>query len=415
MVNSKISGFYRLDVKKRLEVVAKEAGLSDSEVTILNEGLSIRQADGMIENVIGMTQYPIGVAVNFLINGKDYLIPMATEEPSVVAAASNAAKIARAGGGFKTTSTEPVMISQIQVTDCDAKAGKKAVDSAKEKIIELANSRDPTLVKFGGGCRNIESGIIKTSAGEMLIVHLEVDVRDAMGANAVNTMAEACAPLIEEMTGGKVLLRILSNYAVKRIVTAKAVFPKEELGGAEVVDAIISAYAFADADVYRAVTHNKGVMNGITAVVAATGNDTRAVEAGAHAYASMSGSYKPLTKYSKNSAGDLVGEIEMPLAVGLVGGATKTHPVAKTCVKILGVKTAQELAQVTASVGLAQNLAALKALATEGIQRGHMRLHAKNIAIQAGAKPGEIEDVVRQMVLEKDVRVDRAKEILSKK
>lgn len=412
MVNSRISGLYKLGVGERLEKILSQANLDDKEKKLIEEGLSISQADAMVENVGGLFSLPLGFATNFTVNGKDYLMPMATEEPSVVAAASNAAKMARSAGGFTAKATDPIMISQIQVTGCDAQEGAEEVLAEKDSLIELANLQDRTLVKYGGGCRDIEARIIKSRSGEMLIIHLLVDVRDAMGANAVNTMAEALAPKIEELTGGKVYLRILSNYAVHRTVKAKAVFMAEALGGPEVVDGVINAWAFADADVYRAVTHNKGVMNGCTAVVMATGNDTRAVESGAHSYAAKSGVYKPLTKYSKNSDGDLVGEIELPMAVGLVGGATKTHPTARACVKILGVKTAGELAEAIASVGLAQNLAALRALATEGIQRGHMSLHAKNIAIQAGAKGDDVARLSKQMVEEGKVTVDRAKEIL---
>lgn len=412
--SSSITGFYKLSVEERLQKLKDFAGLSDDEVKTLKEtGLKIEQANRMIENVVGTLETPLGVATNFRINSREYLIPMAIEEPSVVAAASNAAKMSLAGGGFRTSSTEPVMIGQIQVTDVkDALKKAAAVDSRKKELIELANKQDPVLVKFGGGARDVQARVIKTSAGDMLIVHLLVDVRDAMGANAVNTMCEKVAPLVEEITGGRVCLRIISNYAVHRLARAEAVFTKEALGGEDVVDGILKAYAFAEADVFRAVTHNKGVMNGITAVVLASGNDTRAIEAGAHAYASKSGVYKPLTLYSKDKDGNLVGRIELPMALGLVGGATAVHPVAKIVVKILEVRTACELSEVVAAVGLAQNLAALKALATEGIQRGHMSLHARNIAVTAGAVGGEVDKVAELMVKEKNVRMDRAKTIL---
>lgn len=412
---SQISGFYKLPPEERLKIVKEFANLGDGEVKAIQStgALAIEQVDRMIENVIGTFDVPLGIATNFLINGKDYLIPMAIEEPSVVAAASNSAKMARVKGGFEASSTEPVMIGQIQLVDVeDVTKAKEEIQSKKEEILELANQQDPILVKFGGGAKDIDVKVIDTIKGPMAIIHLLVDCRDAMGANAVNTMAEAVSPLIEEITGGKALLRIISNLAVFRLARARAVFSKDAIGGEEVVDGIINAYAFAAADPYRCATHNKGIMNGITAVVLATGNDTRAIEAGAHSYAAFRGEYKPLTSYEKNKDRDLVGSIEIPMAVGLIGGATAIHPVAKANVKILGVKTASELGEVMAAVGLAQNFAALRALATEGIQRGHMSLHARNIAQMAGAKENEIDRVVERLVAERKVRVDRAKEIL---
>jgi hydroxymethylglutaryl-CoA reductase len=412
---SRISGFYKLSPEERLKIVKEFAGLSDEEANaIKNTGcLQVEQVDRMIENVIGVMEVPLGIAVNFLINGKDYLIPMAIEEPSVVAAASNAARIARVKGGFKTESTEPIMIGQIQLTGiADPVEAKRRIFDRKSEILDLANKQDPILVKLGGGAKDLEVNIVETTEGSMVIVHLLVDCRDAMGANAVNTMAEAVASLIEEITGGKVFLRIISNLAVYRLARAEAVFSKDALGGEEVVDGILKAYAFAAADPYRCATHNKGIMNGITAITLATGNDTRAIEAGAHAYAAFRGGYKPLTTYTKNEDGDLVGKIEIPVAVGTVGGATAVHPVAKANLKILGVKSARELGEIMAAVGLAQNLAALRALATEGIQRGHMALHARNIAVMAGAKGDMIDKVVERLVEEKRVRLDRAKEIL---
>lgn len=412
---SQISGFYKLTPDERLKIIKEFANLGDGEVKAIQStgALAIEQVDRMIENVIGTFDVPLGIATNFLINGKDYLIPMAIEEPSVVAAASNSAKMARVKGGFEASSTEPVMIGQIQLVDVeDVTKAKEEIQSKKEEILELANQQDPILVKFGGGAKDIDVKVIDTIKGPMAIIHLLVDCRDAMGANAVNTMAEAVSPLIEEITGGKALLRIISNLAVFRLARARAVFSKDAIGGEEVVDGIINAYAFAAADPYRCATHNKGIMNGITAVVLATGNDTRAIEAGAHSYAAFRGEYKPLTSYEKNKDRDLVGSIEIPMAVGLIGGATAIHPVAKANVKILGVKTASELGEVMAAVGLAQNFAALRALATEGIQRGHMSLHARNIAQMAGARGGEIDRVVERLVAERKVRVDRAKEIL---
>ena len=415
MKTSKISGFYKLSPAERLEIVREFADLTEDEVNAVKStgAMNLEQADMMIENVIGTLDVPLGIATNFLINGKDYLIPMAIEEPSVVAAASNSAKMARAAGGFETSSTDPVMIGQIQLVDVeDVTKAKEEILSKKKEIIELANEQDPLLVKFGGGAKDIGVRVIDTIKGPMVIVHLLVDCRDAMGANAVNTMVEAVSPLIEELTGGRAFLRIISNLAVLRLARAKAVFQKDAIGGEEVVDGVLNAYALAAADPYRCATHNKGIMNGITAVVLATGNDTRAVEAGAHAYAAFKGEYGPLTHYEKNEDGDLVGSIEIPAAVGLIGGATAVHPVAKANVKILGVKTASELGEVMASVGLAQNFAALRALATEGIQRGHMSLHARNIAQTAGAKGDEIDKVVKRLVAEGKVRMDRAKEIL---
>ncbi len=436
---SKLSGFYKLSIDERLKIVADFANLTAEEAnTIKTGGLPIETANRMVENVIGRMELPLGIAANFLINGKDYLIPMALEEPSVVAAASNMAKLARVKGGFKASSTEPVMIGQIQLINVkNPEDAKKEILAKKSEILAKANECDPVLVKFGGGARDIEARIIDTERGLMVIVHLLVDCRDAMGANAVNTMSEAIKATLEEISGGKALLRIISNLAIYRLARATAVFDKTELGGEEVVDKIILAWAFADADPFRGATHNKGIMNGIDSVAIATGNDFRAIEAGAHAYAAYSGKYsiaelfpvktkgqgigkyktlpgkyKTLTKWSKNSDGDLVGEIELPIAAGTIGGATGTNPIAKANLKILGVKTARELAEVMASVGLAQNLGALKALTTEGIQRGHMELHARNIAIMAGATGDEIEKVVEILVAEKKVRVDRAKEVL---
>ena len=413
MKTSKISGFYKLSIEERLKIVKEFANLSDEEVEILkNTGyMKIEQVDRMIENVIGAIEVPLGIAVNFRINNKDYLIPMAIEEPSVVAAASYAAKLARPKGGFFAECDSSLMIGQIQLTNIENPYFTKMVIlSEKENILKIANAQDKILVKLGGGAKDLEVRVIDTIKGKMLVVHLIVDCLDAMGANAVNTMCEAVAPYIEEITSGKVYLRIISNLATYRLARARAIFGKDIIGE-ETIEGILNAYAFALADPYRAATHNKGIMNGIVAVALATGNDTRALEAGAHAYASING-YKPLTTYEKNKDGDLVATIELPMAVGVIGGATKVHPVAKTCLKILGVKTARELAQVLASVGLAQNFAALRALATEGIQRGHMELHARNIAVMAGAEGEEIDIVVERMVNERKISMDRAKEIL---
>ncbi len=416
MPTSEISGFYKRSAEERWKVVQAFGGLSEEEVrTLGNTGaLKFDQVDRMIENVVGTMSVPLGVAVNFRVNGRDYLVPMAIEEPSVVAAASNAAKMARAKGGFTASTSGPVMIGQIQLVHVpDPHSARLAILHARDEILRRANDKDPILVKLGGGAKDVEARVIATSRGAMVITHLVVDCRDAMGANAVNTMAEAVAPYLEEITGGRVYLRIISNLAVKRLARARAVFEKEAIGGADVVEGILEAFAFADADPFRCATHNKGIMNGIDAVVLATGNDFRAIEAGAHSYAAWkSGGYRSLTTWERTVDGDLVGTIELPLAVGLVGGATAVHPTAKACVKLLGVKTAQELAEVTASVGLAQNFAALRALATEGIQRGHMGLHARNIAATVGAVGDEIDRVAEVLVKEGKVRMDRAKEIL---
>jgi hydroxymethylglutaryl-CoA reductase len=414
--SSNISGFYKLSPKERLAKVKEFADLTDQEAAVLSNtgALPMEVADRMIENVVGAIPTPIGVGVNFLINNKDYLIPMATEEPSVVAAASNAARMTRDAGGFHTSSTTPVMIGQIQAVGIkDPYAARQRVLCAKEELLKKANDQDPVLNSFGGGAKDLDAKVIKTTQGAMLITELHVDCRDAMGANAVNTMAEAVAPLIENLTGGRVLLRIITNLAVKRLARAWCLVPKEAVGGEDVVDGIVNASAFAAADPYRAATHNKGAMNGIIAVVLATGNDHRAIEAGGHAYAAQNGAYTTLTQWEKNPDGDLVGSIELPMAVGLIGGAVKTHPTAKVATKILGVKTANEFGEVLAAVGLAQNLAALRALASEGIQRGHMSLHARNIAVQAGATGAQIDQVAAQMVKERKVRVDRAQEILA--
>ena len=413
--SSKISGFYKLSPAERLKLVQDFSNLSKEEVDAIQNfsGLKLTDADRMVENVIGLMSVPLGIAVNFLINDTDYLIPMAIEEPSVIAAASNAARIARLGGGFQASNTGPVMIGQIQTVDIeDPYGGKMSILESKNTILEKANEQDPILVKLGGGAKDVSADVIDSIIGPMVVTNLLVDCRDAMGANAVNTMAEAVAPLIEEITGGKVNLRIISNLASKRLVRSKAIFPKEALGGEEVVVGVVAAYAFAAADPYRCATHNKGIMNGVSAVALATGQDTRALEAGAHSFAAISGEYLPLTTWEQNEKGDLVGTIEIPMAVGLIGGATAVHPVAKACKKILGIKSAVELGEVMASVGLAQNLAALRALSSDGIQKGHMKLHARNLAISAGAKGKVIDEVTTKMIEEQKVRFDRAKELV---
>ena len=420
MPSSDISGFYKLSPQERLNVVLNFGGLSAEESKALGQwGVLDLVRTPLIENTIGTYHLPLGIATNFLINGKDYLIPMALEEPSVVAAASNAAKMARVRGGFQTSSSGPVMIGQVQLTGIPhPQAARLKILQHRDEILELCNKMDPVLVKFGGGARDVEVRVVHSAKGPMVVVHLLVDCRDAAGMNAVNTMAEASAPLLEEITGGRVYLRIISNLAVKRLARAHAVVAKEairteEIPGEDVVEGVLQAYAFAQADPFRCATHNKGVMNGIDAVVIATGNDFRAIEAGAHSYAAWrDGGYQSLTHWERDASGDLVGSIELPMPVGLVGGATAVHPTAKACVKLLGVKSAQELGEIIAAVGLAQNFAALRALATEGIQRGHMGLHARNIAVTAGAVGDEIEKVAEVLVRERKVRMDRAKEVL---
>ena len=415
MKTNQYSGFHKLTMEQRAAEVAEFSGLTEEEIGRLSNpgALTNEVADHVIENVIGTYQLPVGVAMNFLINGKEYVIPMVLEEASVVAAASNAAKMARAAGGFTTSYTGNIMIAQVQcIGVANPYFARQNILHHKEEILAIANEKDPVLVKLTGGAKDLEVRIVDSQIGPMVVTHLLVDTGDAMGANAVNTMAEAVAPTIEQLTGGTVKLRILSNLADHRLARATATFTKEAIGGEDVVDGVVAAYAFAAADPYRAATSNKGIMNGIIPVVIATGNDTRAIESGAHAYAARSGQYSPFATWEKNADGDLVGSIEMPMAVGLVGGATKIHPAAKVAVKMLGVKTAGELAQIIAAVGLAQNMAAMRALATEGIQRGHMSLHARNLAATAGATGELLEKIVKQMVSEKNVRLEYAQELV---
>ena len=418
---SNIKNMRNLSPQQRLDAVSKAINCNQDLLNDLKgEGsLPLKIADGMIENVVGRFELPLGIATNFQVNGKDYLIPMAVEEPSVVAAASHMAKLARMNGGFQAVSDRPIMRGQIQVMDLeDLYASKTKILEHKNELILAANEKDKTLVNLGGGCEDLEVHLFnKTPAGPMLVVHLLVDVCDAMGANTVNTMAEHIAPLIEKLTDGRVRLRILSNLADKRLVTASvklsaSQFDTKNYSGNEVIKGIFEAASFAAVDPYRAATHNKGVMNGIDPIIVVTGNDWRAIEAGAHAFAARGGHYTSLTDWSISNNGDLVGKITLPMAVGLVGGATKTHPTAKVAIEVLGVKTATELGQVIAAVGLAQNLAALRALATEGIQRGHMALHARNIAVQAGANGSEIDLIVKGMIDSQNVTMDNAMQIL---
>ncbi len=413
--SSRISGYYKKTVEERVSIAAEMADLTSDEVELLRSGggLGLEAADRMIENVVGTIEYPLGIAVNFRINGRDLLVPMVIEEPSVVAAASNMARLMREGDGIKANCTDPVMIGQIQVLDIpDMEGAKKALIEAKERLLDLANQQDPVLVRFGGGAKGIQIRVIETKAGEMLVLHLLVDCRDGMGANAVNTMCEVLAPSVEKITGGRVLLRIISNLADNRLARAEAVVRKDDIGGEEFVDDIVTAWAFADADPYRAATHNKGIMNGVIAVALATAQDHRALEAGAHAYAARNGRYRSLSRWSKNEDGDLVGLLEMPMAVGIVGGATMTHSVARLALKIMGASKAIDLAGVMASVGLAQNLGALRALVQEGIQHGHMRLHARNLVVMAGAEGVLIDRAVEALVESGEIRFDKAQEIV---
>jgi hydroxymethylglutaryl-CoA reductase len=421
-ISSRISGFYTLELADRLAELGRKSGLTAEELAALSgtAGLSPEQADHMIENVIGLYALPVGIALNFTVNGRDVLVPMVVEEPSIVAGASFMARLARAGGGFQAHVTPPEMIGQMQVLDvADLPSARLAILERKAELLKEAADVDPVLRRLGGGPRDLEVRLIDPSPiGPFLVVHLVYDVRDAMGANAINTAVERLAPRIEALTGGRVLLRILSNLADRRLARVRCTIPLAELAfgeytAEEVRDGILAAWAFAAADPYRAATHNKGIMNGVDAVVLATGNDWRAVEAGAHAYAARSGRYTSLSTWGMDAAGNLVGTLEMPMAVGIVGGATRVHPGARAALTLMQIDSAGQLAEIVVSVGLAQNLAALRALATEGIQRGHMSLHARQVAIAAGAQGEQIERLALQLVAEKTVRIDRAEEILS--
>ncbi len=423
LTNSRKPGFYNLSIDDRIDRLAEDENIlsSDLEAFSSEKGLSLDQANHMIENVVGTYPLPIGIALNFVVNGRDMLIPMVVEEPSVVAGASFMAKLAREGGGFKAATDAPEMIGQMQLLDIEnTELAKELILAEKEKLIAAAEDIDPILKKLGGGPRDLEIRIFDNSPiGPFLVIHLIYDVRDAMGANAVNTACETLSPMIEEITGGRVHLRILSNLADRRLARSECKIPLKDLAfgefsGEEVRDGIIEAWAFAAVDPYRAATHNKGIMNGIDAVVVATGNDWRAVEAGAHAFAVKDGKYTSLSTWRKDEEGNLVGSIELPMAVGIVGGATKVHPGARAALKIMNIQTASELAEIIVSVGLAQNLAALRALATEGIQRGHMGLHARQVAIAAGAKAEMIEKLAKELVKDKQVRIDHAEKILAK-
>lgn len=435
--SSRLSGFYQKSVAERTAVIARWAGLTTEEVGVLHAGLTVAQADKMIENVVGVFNLPLGIGANFVINGRDVLVPMVVEEPSVIAAVSYAAKLARSGGGFWTGSTRSLMIAQVQLLDVpDMVHATERILHAEPELLAIANT-SPSIAAHGGGPVAIEvRQLPATPTAPMLVVHLLFDTVDAMGANAVNTAAEAIAPHLERLSGGRALLRILSNLTDQRRAWAEVTIPADTFSsihaaGAEVIEAIAHANAFAVADPYRAATHNKGILNGIDAVAIATGNDWRAIEAGAHAYAARDGQYRALTEWrviTDNSASKtetesgqlragtaLYGRLEMPLAVGIVGGATRAHPTAQVALKILGVTSARELSEIMAAVGLAQNLAAIRALATEGIQRGHMALHARQVAIAAGAVGDEVDRIAEQLVMEGQIRVERARELLEKK
>jgi hydroxymethylglutaryl-CoA reductase len=411
---SRLPGFRDLPVEQRRSAAAEALGAEPDLLRAFERGTDPELADRMIENVVGAIGVPVGIAGNFTVDGRDVLVPMATEEPSVVAAASHAAKIARVRGGFTTSASEPVMRAQIQVVGvADPEAGRVRLLEARDELLDRADAQDPVLVRHGGGARDLSARVVRSRAGTYVVAHLHVDVRDAMGANSVNTMAEAVAQRVGDIAGGRPLLRILTNKADLRLSRARAVFDAAELGGPQVVDDVVHAAALAEADPHRAATHNKGILNGITAVVLATGNDTRAVEAGAHSHAAAGGQYAALSRFEKDADGNLVGSLELPVPVGLVGGATTVHPAARAAVALLEVGTAAELARITTAVGLAQNFAALRALATEGIQRGHMSLHARNVAASAGAGPEEVPQVVERLVEEGAVRADRAEQVLA--
>ncbi len=421
--NSRLGGFYQLDPFERLQAVKSFDGLNDEDLRQLHGGngaLTVERADKMIENVVGTFNLPLGIATNFQINGRDVLIPMVVEEPSIVAGASYAAKLVRAGGGFQTSSTAPLMIGQVQLVNIsDPGRARFDILSRKEEILALANRQSTSLLALGGGAKDVEVRMFESSPmGAMLVVHLIIDCRDAMGANAINSMAEKVAPLLEQISGGRAYLRILSNLSDRRLSCARAIVPpsaleRDGLSGEEVVEGILWAYAFAAVDPYRATTHNKGILNGIDPVLIATGNDWRAIEAGAHAYAARAGQYTSLSTWERDDEGNLVGTIEMPLAVGIVGGATKVHPAAQTALKLLNIAHAHELAEICVCAGLASNLAAMRALATEGIQRGHMGLHARQIAMAAGAHGHEIDEIARRMAEEGVIKPARAEALLA--
>lgn len=414
MKDSTLPKFFEKTREERISLISKFSNLDQNDIELLKSsygGIKFENADKMVENAIGTFSLPLGIATNFKINGKDYVVPMVIEEPSVIAAASKGAKVARIHGGFHVKANESFSIGQVQLLNADSKIIPKIIEH-KTEILEIANSKSNTLSKIGKGAKEITCKEIHTPSGMMIIAELLIDVGDAMGANVTNTMCEAIAPILEQISGGSALLKILSNYSTQRLVKATAVFDKEEVGGEQVVDNIILAFHFADNDVYRAVTHNKGVMNGIIGVANATGQDSRAIEAAAHAYAARTGRYRSLTEWSKDKEGNLVGTLEIPMSVGIVGGIINVHPMAKLCTKILNLQSANELSCIIAATGLAQNFSAIRALSTEGIQKGHMRLHARNLAAAAGANPEQIDTIVQRMIQDKTISLEKAKAIL---
>jgi len=423
MDKSRFPNFYRLSIKDRVEAVYKRGLISKEDYLALKnqqQQLDLHSADKMIENVIGVMGLPIGLGLNFLINGKDYVIPLAVEEPSIVAALSSAAKIFRNYGGFKAESGDPILTGQIQVVNINnLEKARSEIMSRKKEILNLANSFHPRMVARGGGAvdLNVKTYPMSSFEQDMLIIDLHVDTRDAMGANLVNGMCEGIASLIESITEGEVFLRILSNLSDKALASASVIIPKDALetadyNGERVRDGIVIASDFAHADPYRASTHNKGIMNGIDAVALATGNDWRAIEAGAHAYAARHGRYSALSKWSIDSKGNLVGKIEMPIKVGTVGGPMESNPAVALNLRILNVESAMELARVMAAVGLAQNCSALKALVTEGIQKGHMTLHARSVVKAAGTPTKLFDQVLEKLLISGDIKVWKARDIL---
>lgn len=414
--SSRLPGFYKASLNERRQRVADASGLSQQEIDHLQDtgNLDPELVEHMVENTIGTMNVPIGIATNFIIDQRETLVPMATEESSVIAAASNAARQCRSSGGIYTSTSGSLMIAQVQLVDVPNPAyARQQILEHREDIQHICDDSDPVLLSLGGGFKDMEVRLLETGAGPMVITHLIVDTQDAMGANAVNSMAEAVAPSISQWTQGQTYLRILTNLADRRLVRARATWQLEDMGGETVRDGMLTAYELARADPYRAATHNKGIMNGVNAVALATGNDTRAIEAGAHAYAAQNGGYASLTRWEQDQDGNLTGVLEMPMAMGLVGGATKAHPTAGICLKIMQAQTAAQLGGIAAAVGLAQNFAALRALATTGVQQGHMALHARNIALMAGAKGADVDAVANELVTSGTVRTDAAEKILA--
>ena len=423
LITSRLSGFHKLPVADRLGTVSRMMRLTNEEISALQgDGLSTEMANQMIENAIGTFSLPLGLGLNMQVNGRDYIVPMAVEEPSVVAAVSFAAKIAREGGGFTAEADDPVMIGQVQVTGYgDPSEASKALVAHKEQILALANSFHPAMLARGGGAKDIEVRVLPAPEGArgepILVLHLYIDTQEAMGANLINTMCEGVAPFVEQLTGGKVFLRILSNLADRRLARASVRIPVASLAdfdlpGESIAEGIVQASRFAQADPYRAATHNKGVMNGIDSVAIATGQDWRSIEAGAHAFACRDGQYRPLSTWTLEE-GHLVGRIELPLALGTVGGPIKVHPQVQAAIKVLRVSSARELSMVMAAVGLAQNFAAVRALGSIGIQKGHMALHARSVAVTAGARGHWVEMVANALVKAGQVKVEKAKEVLA--